>query len=276
MLTVAAIVRDERPYLIEWVAHYRLIGFERILVYSNECGDGTDVLLDRMQAAGLVTHHRWPDQPGVVAQHAAYGHAAAVAEPGWILFADADEFLCLHQDRHVGAFLDRFDADVSAIAINWRLFGSAGQLWRGPQPVTQRFTRAAPRGAHNERHFKTIARVADIGHPAVHRVFLTRGRYVDADGREIAIERNGFTPAVAHGRAQLNHYVVKSRAEFDDKRRRGNAALPPEAPNRLTWRDGNFFTQHDTNDEEDRAIQRDLPALKAEMARIAALVGGPA
>jgi hypothetical protein len=273
--TLAAIVKDERAYLVEWIAWHRLIGFDRLLVYSNDCSDGSDALLDRMAAAGLVEHHRWPTRTEVSAQVTAYADALGRAGTEWILFVDADEFLCLHRDETVAAFLARFPADVSAIALNWRMFGSAGHVWQGPEPVVERFVRAGPRGAHNERHCKTIARVADVEAPHVHRTYLARGRYVDAAGRDIEIERMGFTPTVEHDLVQVNHYVVKSRAEFEAKRRRGNAHLPAEAPNKYSTRDGPFFRLHDTNEEEDRAILRRLAELRAEMARVAALAGEP-
>lgn len=273
---VVAIVKDERPYLVEWVAWYRLLGFDRLTLYSNDCSDGTDRLLDAMAEKGLVTHRRWPSREGVSAQASAYADAVARCDTEWMLFVDADEFLHLAQDAGIAGFMARFGADVGAVAINWRIFGSSGHLTGGPEPVVARFTRAGRRGAGVERHCKTIARAAMIERPWIHRAFLKAGRYVDTEGRDIEIERNGFTPTVEHRLAQLNHYVVKSAAEFQDKRRRGNAHLPPEAPNRFTTREGNFFAFHDTNDEPDTAALARLPALEAEMARITALLEGAA
>lgn len=271
--TVAAIVKNERPYLLEWVAWYRLLGFDRIVIYSNDCTDGTDRLLEAMAAAGLISHRSWPSEAGRTTQVPAYMDIAAACETDWLLFADADELLHFTQDRTIGEFLARFPEDVGAIAINWRIFGSSGHLTRGPEPVVARFTRAGPRGAHNERHCKTISRTAMLAEPNIHRVFLKAGRYVDAEGRDIEIERMGFTPTVEHRLVQLNHYVVKSAEEFEDKKRRGDANLPPEAPNRFTTREGRFFALHDTNDEEDLAALVRLPALEAEMARIESLLG---
>ena len=34
-------MRDEGPYLLEWVAYHRLIGFTDIVVCSNDCVDGS-------------------------------------------------------------------------------------------------------------------------------------------------------------------------------------------------------------------------------------------
>ena len=77
----------------------------------------------------------------------AYEHARKHSDADWLAFFDADEFLVLHQDVSIGAFLHRFEADVSAVAVNWIVFGSGGQeAWRA-LPVTERFTDALPAGA---------------------------------------------------------------------------------------------------------------------------------
>ena len=38
-------LRDEAPFIVEWVAHMRAIGVTDLLVYIDDCGDGTDALL---------------------------------------------------------------------------------------------------------------------------------------------------------------------------------------------------------------------------------------
>ena len=51
-------VRNEGAFLLEWLAHHRAIGFTDFLVFSNDCQDGTDKLLDRLEEMGLITHVR--------------------------------------------------------------------------------------------------------------------------------------------------------------------------------------------------------------------------
>lgn len=34
-------MRDEAPFIPEWIAYHRLIGFTDFLIYSNDCADGT-------------------------------------------------------------------------------------------------------------------------------------------------------------------------------------------------------------------------------------------
>jgi hypothetical protein len=57
--TVMAVsmTKDEAPFLLEWFAHQLAIAFKDILVYTNDCTDGTDETLQRLETMGLG-HHR--------------------------------------------------------------------------------------------------------------------------------------------------------------------------------------------------------------------------
>lgn len=267
-ITVCAIVKDERPYLIEWVAYYRLLGFDRIIFYNNDSSDGTGALLDAMAAAGLVEHRSWPSQTGQIPQNSAYEDAVRRCDTRWILFVDADEFLRLTEDRDIRQFLARFPDDVSAVAMSWRVFGSGGREHYEPAPVIERFTRAAPVRHPSNLHVKSMAVAAHIAAAGPHGVVLSRGRYVAPNGKDIVLERNAFLRPPRERVAQINHYVVKSRAEFENKRRRGNVAVPPDQMSEAMLRDEAFFAKHAAHDEEFTEILGRLPHVKAEMARI--------
>ena len=269
-VTLCAIAKDEGPYFLEWVAHHRLLGIEKIVIYNNDTSDGSERLLDRLAEARLIEHRRWPSVENRAAQISAYADAAVRCTTRWILYVDLDEFVTIVDGRSIDDLLRAFAPDVSAIAINWRIFGSAGLLKQDERPVTQRFTRASRREHQVNRHVKTIGVAADIYAMNAHRALLLRGRYVNGVGEDID-PGYGFTD-VRHDRVQINHYVLKSRQEFEEKRLRGCALFPPDDPRRLTYRGGKYFEQHDLNDELDISALRSLPALKAEMSRIEALL----
>jgi hypothetical protein len=46
-------MRNEGPYCVEWIAHHRAAGFTKFLIYTHDCTDGTDALLDLLPD---VTH----------------------------------------------------------------------------------------------------------------------------------------------------------------------------------------------------------------------------
>lgn len=264
--TLCAIAKDEGAYLIEWIAYHRLLGFERIVIYDNGTTDGSEQSMRAMAEAGLIEYRSWPNVEGRSPQISAYVDAAARCETRWIGFLDIDEFLFLMRDESVSAFLGRFGQDVSAIGMNWRIFGSSGLVAADDRPVVERFTRAAESGFHINRHLKTLAVAADTYRVSPHRVWLMRGLYVDSLGQPIDPGR-GFAPP-RHDLVQINHYVLKSRSEFAEKKQRGCAMRLPDDPMKFSHRDGEYFKDHDINDVEERSMQAHLPALRLEMRRI--------
>ena len=275
-------VKNEASFLLEWLAHHRTVGFTDILVFSNDCSDGTDLMLDRLQAMGLVTHVRNPgphDRDGThkgpqwAALHAADRHPLMkVAD--WVLFADVDEFVNIHVgDRRLPALL-RALPDASAIALTWRLFGNDGVRAYEDRPVTEIFTRAAPRTLHwpwRAQLFKTLFRNDGSWRKlGVHRprnpAPAASPRWFDGSGRDVT----GFLAAQGiytnytqdnYQLVQLNHYPLQSMAAYLVKCDRGRANREAEPLDMSYWVERNF------SDEQDRSIA----ALDSAAARAALL-----
>lgn len=49
-------LKNEGPFILEWVAHHRVVGFDAIYVASNDCSDGSDALLAALDRAGIIGH----------------------------------------------------------------------------------------------------------------------------------------------------------------------------------------------------------------------------
>ena len=77
-------VKNEAPFLIKWLAHHRKAGFTDFLVFSNDCTDGTDTMLELLTAKGIVQHRINPYVPGgeLKPQHAALQAAEVIAQSG--------------------------------------------------------------------------------------------------------------------------------------------------------------------------------------------------
>ena len=148
---LCAIVWNEIRSVVEWLAHYKALGFDEFLIHDNDSDNGTAEPLIALDEAGEVNYLDWPHAVGRRPQRLAYEHARKVARSDRLAFFDADEFLYLRQDDGIAAFLQRFDQDVSAVAINWIVFGSGGEARYRAHPVIERFTDALPPGAVENR-----------------------------------------------------------------------------------------------------------------------------
>lgn len=113
-----SMMKDEAPFLLEWFAHHMAVGFTDILVYTNDCSDGTDTMLMRLEELGLGYHRPNVIKEGIKPQPSALNHAQAeplVREADWLLVFDADEFLSI---RHPSGTLDGMISDAAARGAN--------------------------------------------------------------------------------------------------------------------------------------------------------------
>ena len=144
--------KNEGAFLLEWLAHHKSIGFDDILVLSNDCSDGNDTMLDRLQDMGELTHVRNDgpyDDRGIqfTALKIAETHPL-VQSADWIVSMDIDEFVNIHVGDHTLGALYAALPDADAIAITWRLFGNNGIIEYRDRFITEQFIRAAPKVMH--------------------------------------------------------------------------------------------------------------------------------
>lgn len=253
---VCLIVKNEAKYMVEWIAHYLALGFDEILVYDNASTDSTFLLLESLaRLEQRIKVRAWPDVAGQVPQTTAYNDATARVQSEWLAFFDADELLVLKEHACIQDFLARYPAQTGAVVINWKLFGSSGAQVYVDELQSVRFRKCArEEPATKDRFIKSIVRVGNIERAASHTALLKPGfSYYNDQMQPVEIIAQSKTPVPSHVVAQLNHYVVRSRQEFLEKRARGNVARTSSAPDKY-GRDEEFWRSHDTNHREDSAI----------------------
>ncbi len=284
-LLTFTVMKNEGPFVLEWLAWQRLMGVDRVLVLTNDCDDGTERLLDVLREVGVTRRDNPYRRSGNVPQHAAYRAAETeqiVQDADWLLTLDVDEYINIHQGQ--GRLADLFAADPKAhiFSMPWRLFGNAHQHAFTDGPVTETFTLAAPEYAPRPLQawaFKSLYRNAGLfRRMGVHRpkglIAATQGdiRWLDGAGREIPANTWKSCWRVSKANwgydlVTLNHYAVRSADSFLVKRDRGRANHTDRDQGLAYW----FRMNH--NAVHDRSIQRHAPAVAAEKARLLALPG---
>ena len=267
-------VRNEGAFLVEWLAHHRAVGFSDFLVFSNDCEDGTDTMLDHLAAMGALTHIRNPGPHAQGPQWAALKHASShplFAAADWAMVLDIDEFVNIHVGGHRIPDLLAALPHATVIPLTWRMFGNAGVIAFTDTPVRETFTQAAPAILHwpwRASLFKTLFK-ADGSYAkfGVHRprspdaTRLQDQRWFDGSGREL--------PPVYHTSrvlsplgtdnfqlAQLNHYALGAMQSYLVKCDRGRANRDASAFDMGYWVDRNF------SDAADRSILALAPAVQ--------------
>lgn len=222
-IALCGIVRNEIRSVVEWLAHYKALGFTDFVIYDNESTDGTGEVLQALDDAGEILRLDWPHTVGARPQRLAYEHMRVHSTVDWIGYFDADEFLLLRQDASIADFLGRFGDDVTAIAINWVVFNSGGQERYRAVPVMERFTESLRRHDPHNRSMKSIGRRERLSGTGIHRVEVAEGRYVTPSGRDAEFSNGQIMRSIDTEVAVLHHYMVKSLEEFQEKRNRGHA-----------------------------------------------------
>ena len=292
--TLVGTVKDEGPYLLEWISYYKMIGFAQIFVASNDSQDMTREILDTLDAAGEITHLEnsqhikgEPEDP----QNRAYQRfwkMKPVRRSDWILVADADEFLNIHAgDGSLAALFAGLKArgagDADVLSATWRVFGNGGVTQFEDEPIIAQFTRSAPPGPQRiQRYtaFKTMFRPHGVRRLSVHRPkYAPRCRdgtaplkWVNGSGEEMPaqyITQGWRSHPGSYGDAlvTMNHYMIKSSEAFLMKRYRGTANSADQ--DRI---DFSYFETFNANHVENVSIQRHLPALRAAIEDLKARV----
>ncbi len=280
---LVATVKDEGPYLLEWLAYHKVIGFQKAIVFHNDCTDYTDQILRVM--------HRFTDfvrqfdntvkQKGqrLDPQRRAYQRALTVKDvqhADYVLVADADEFMTIKAGA--GHLDDLFDAvgEMDVFTMTWRMFGNNGVQNITGDMVTEQFQTARldnwPK-AFRLWGAKSFFRMKDVKKFGVHRPYhipeIREGehdiKWINGSGEDIlsALRNRGWrVNRKTHGAkfAEMNHYAVRSADAFLVKQQRGSA----NAGDRVRL-DLDYFDLYNCNDVVEDGITRHIPAIKAQV-----------
>lgn len=256
---VICTMRDEGPYILEWVAHQIACGFTDIYVAYNDSTDGTARILGALERMGVVraiSNDGWRGAPQASAYRRAVKALGGGAPVDWIMVLDADELLALKTGAgDLNGFFD-VAAPANLYSFNWRLFGHGGADRFRDMALAERLTRCGPaRPWRAQAGVKTLFRNIFPGSV----VGPHRPRWSDAPPEEAAAWLGGDGAPVdeeliQHGwrnfsggmsLGQVNHYAVRDNESFLMKIARGRAANNRHGVHLKYWRRMSMNTHQD-------------------------------
>jgi hypothetical protein len=284
-----AIMKNEGPYLVDWIAYHRSIGFEHFFIYSNDNADGSDELLALLADQGLISWIRNELNPEETAQIKAYGHALKrlpdTLDYRWTMVLDADEYVGF--DRRMFPSVQDYVAwqerhRVDAIALRWLIFaGKAEDVWHDASSL-QRFTWREPEASPL---FKSLCRTnlfcdshAHFPYPTADQPFVFRWEDGTLSHHMARLDKLAFPEPRPTARfAWVAHYLLRSAGEmlFKLSRRDGWFSRSAESDPARADRMVNRFLNMAGNPAlvEDRRMLAFSEGQAAELARIRALPG---
>ncbi|PWK56335.1 glycosyl transferase family 2 [Silicimonas algicola] len=274
-------VKDEGANILEWVAHHRLCGFDRIQIYQNNSTDTTVQTLRILDRLGIIEFHQ-NNQGGDAFQIRAYRRAArseAFAAADWCMVLDGDELLNVKVGEHrVQDLIAACPDTAQTIIVNWRIFGSGGEGEIKHDLVSEQFTRAEAKTDILERltAFKPLFRTDSFRKPGIHlprdpvggsadKVLCNASGLMDGEFRRK--HWRSCDPGMRQF-AQVNHYILRDLTSFLVKHARGSANAPHRDLGLNYWR------THNRNEAVVTSLADRAPAIRDEMRRLNELSDG--
>lgn len=271
---VATCMKDEGPFILEWIAWHKAIGVTDFVVFTNDCTDGTDLILDRLEDLGHLRHLPNPALAtgSTYFQPMALGFAPFLREfrqADYFISMDVDEFINVRlKDGSLRALFDRvgyFDA-LSMSELN---HGSNRRETFEPGLVTEQFPchETETPGRHKaNRGVKTIVRLGPkLNKPRNHRPdfdgLVDDIVWLDGSGqprRELAEDstRNGLDVRGSYDCVSLEHYPLRSLSSYLAKMARGDVVVKGKQVSPRYWRLRN------RNEHLTSALDRQQPAFR--------------
>ncbi|PRY75502.1 glycosyl transferase family 2 [Yoonia maritima] len=287
---VVTTMKNEGPFMLEWIAFNRAIGFDDFIIYTNSCDDGTDAIAMRLEELGLAAHidnnkrkigrNGNELSPQLAALRLAPRHEKYAAAD-WVICADVDEFLNIRCGTSLPDLVNA-SGPADAISICWKLFGNDTRRNYEDVPITEQFFGCAPEDKINiyrEAGVKTLFRNnGAFERMGVHRPRVKNHKSSDPNLKPVFDgitwrDAGGNTTdpsqiswrtwkGFKHDHARLHHYAVRSADSFLVKRDRGRT-------NHVNMDQGQeYFDAMNANYERDYSILNHVPGMLTELAKL--------
>ena len=249
-LAIAAIIKNEAPYILEWLSYHHAAGVTKFYIYDNGSTDDTIKILQPFIKSGVVELIDCPLKAG---QLQAYQDAIVRSRfvCKYLAIIDADEFLVSVDGESLPAevekLMEKYPA-AAGIGARWRCFGSSGEQAYRQTEVVKRFLWRAKDDFLPNKHIKSIfnPRLA-LYMPTPHNVQFIWGRCLMSTSGDII---SGYQmEEMQDGGIFTYHYFVKSMEEFTAKVKRGTA-------DGTTERTEDIFDFYDRNEVYDDSARQ--------------------
>ena len=221
-LAIVAIMKNEGPYVKEWLDYHLLAGVEHFFIYDNESPDNMKEVLQPYIDAGIVTYIFYP---GKAMQQVAYNESIQKFRffCRYITFVDGDEFIYPQSKKSILEVTDEIMENKSTaggLVINWMMYGS-NNLEKADysKGVLERFTRHANKLKDT---IKTIANPRRVDYMFTPHYMVYFDGFHQIDENSLHFFPN--TNYKISDKIIMNHYYCKSREEYFIKTTRGEAS----------------------------------------------------
>ncbi len=269
-------MKNEGPYIVEWVAYHRMLGINDMLVFTNDCDDGTDQILERLDEMGLVRHI---PNPSILHQNVRHhihlvryiNHFPRLRRSDWVTHLDADEFVRVKTGGR--RLKDLFEAlpDAHIISLSLHSFGSCGENEISTGLQIEKFIKRQPLNSpqmpvkYFARPNNHILRLNNNA-PVISKDHLAKVNWVNGSGKPIPEEicgsskfKNLQRPHNGVALADIAHFAVRTAQGFIVQRDRGSANPLPNSGYDNLAKALKYWRKFNKNDDVDIFLVDEVP-----------------
>ena len=213
-VALVCIAKNEDHYIDQWIEYHFKLGFSKVFIYQNNWRYSGKYIGN--SSVELI------EFDGANKQLDAYNNFIQnnYNNFDWAGFMDVDEFVVLKKWSNISDFLADYN-DYNSVGLNWSVFSSNGLEFNGQYSLVKRFTRCKKnlisqiktfinlQRAKNSIHFNSPHSIREFNNTiAVNKSHFINGplNAADQNDREIAY---------------INHYIPKTKQEWNQKMARG-------------------------------------------------------
>ena len=214
-------IKNEAPYLSEYLEFHLLQGFEHFIFYDNDSTDKTEEILKPYIEEGLVELRKYPLNINIAKNFWVMAHSIAEQRQisKWIHFHAIDERIFCPNGIKITEFLKNYE-QFSGVCVAWKMFNSNGLLKKPRGLIIENYHETV----HDEQyHIKTIIQPEKtIPHPPPnpHEFYYINNIAVDENFKHVVgpFHKNS---AYTMQKIKNHHYVTLSKQEFEEKMNKG-------------------------------------------------------
>jgi len=255
-LSVVAIMKNEGPYLKEWLDFHIMVGVNKFYLYDNDSSDNTTKILVPYIRRGIVEYTYFP---GEKRQNPAYIDALNKFsdKTKWMAFIDLDEFIVPVQHKTITEFLRTLPENFALLVLTWVMYGSSGHKEKPRGMVIENYKYHGDRTrASGCKSIVNPRFVVEQRNPHINDV---AGFLIDENGKKLGRINQTYNPPSCN-KIRCNHYITKSYEEYRARCNKGDACNGKNS--KLKQWSAEKFNRYDTNDIYDPIMDKFIRRMK--------------
>ena len=253
-IALCLIIKNENPYLLEWLKHHYDLGIRKFFIYDNKSENSVSEYLYRAEKwfeklettknsfipiLNCVETILWENENFLSQSNAYLDCCQKHSEYDYIGFIDTDEFIMTKDNISIENMLQKITelhGNFVGLGMYWRMYGKKAPYFESRQYYTEY------KEYSDNSHIKSFINPKHLfNFPDPHKAAIL-GRYIDELGREVVSPLGEHTSKLIW----IKHIWTRSLSEWENKVKRLDANTRQKT---LTFE--RFYNHNDNLDKHD-------------------------